>query len=50
MSIQEEQFYGREKISAIQRELTIIDSVEKCEQISLFSHPEVNKSVLLGEI
>ena len=43
-------FYGREKINAIERELAIVDDVEKYEQISLFSHPEVNKSVLLGEI
>ena len=43
-------FYGREKINAIERALAIVDDVEKYEQISLFSHPDVNKSVLLGEI
>ena len=43
-------FYGQEKIKLITNALSVIEENQNIQQINLFSLPDLNKSVLTGEL
>ena len=43
-------FYGAENPDRIRQALLVADTRENAEQLSLFSAPEINASVLTGEL
>ncbi len=43
-------FFGKERLNLIESDLTLINTLDNCEQLNLFSHPELKLSVLTGEI
>ena len=43
-------FFGKENVKLITNALSLTEQSNNIEQLSLFSHPEVNKSILTGEL
>ena len=43
-------FYGQERLSAVRGLLTLADSAENAEQLSMFSSTEITTSVLGGQL
>ena len=43
-------FYGQQRISAVRNLLMLADSAENAEQLSMFSSPEINLSVIRGQL